>query len=120
MRDRLSGLRIMVVEDELLIFMLIEDVLADAGCKVIGPFTTLDDATVAARRETFDAALLDVNLRGAKVYPVAEILDERSIPFVLLSGYGSEAIPADRDWCACSKPFNADDLLRALSERIAA
>jgi len=93
---------------------------ADAGCTIVGPFTNLDDAAAAARHETFDAALLDVNLRGTKVHPVAEILDGRSIPFVLLSGYGNDAIPADRNWRACSKPFNADELLRTLCERVAA
>ena len=118
-RNPLAGRRIMVVEDELLISMLIEDVLNDEGCTIVGPFTNIEDAVVAARAEICDAALLDVNLRGVKVYPVAEILEQRGIPFVLLSGYGNDAIPAERTgWRACSKPFNTEELLHALSDQV--
>jgi two-component SAPR family response regulator len=115
----LANKRVLVVEDELLISMLIEDVLVDAGCRVVGPCTNLSDALVAARNEAFDIALLDVNLRGEKVYPVADILTERNIPFVFLSGYGKNAIPSDRpNWEVCSKPFSADDLTKVLMKRI--
>jgi DNA-binding response OmpR family regulator len=105
----------MVVEDELLVAMLIEDTLTDQDCVVIGPFTSVPEALAAAQDVRADLAVLDVNLRGEKVYPVAEILTERGIPFLLLSGYGSDAIPADRpNWQACSKPFGAEELVRRL------
>ncbi len=115
----LAQKRVLVVEDELLIAMLIEDILADSECRVIGPFSDLNDAMVAARNETFDIALLDVNLCGQKVYPVADLLDQRGIPFLFLSGYGGDAVPGGRPgWRACAKPFTADDLTRMLSDRI--
>lgn len=108
-----------MVEDELLVSMFIEDVLVGAGCRVVGPLTNLSDAILAARNEAVDIALLDVNLRGEKVYPVADILTERGIPFVFLSGYGKNAIPNDRpNWRVCSKPFSPNDLIEILRERI--
>ena len=118
-RSALSGLRLLLVEDEFMIAMLIEDILLELGCVVIGPFASLPEALHAAQHAALDGALLDVNLRGEKVYPVAQVLDGRDIPFLLLSGYGSDAIPADRpDWRACSKPFNPSELIEMLTERI--
>ncbi len=103
--------RVMVVEDELLVAMLIEETLRDHGYDVVGPFTNLPDAIAAAGREVADIALLDVNLRGQRVYPVAELLEARGIPFLLLSGYGSDAVPSEHaHWAACSKPFLPKDL----------
>jgi DNA-binding response OmpR family regulator len=117
MTSELTAKRVLVVEDELLISMVIEDILADEGCQVIGPFTSLPDALAAAQRGGFDLALLDVNLRGEKVYPVAEILAEQGVPFMFLSGYGKDAIPGGHpEWRACSKPFTAAELTRRLSE----
>ncbi len=108
--------RVMVVEDELLVAMLIEDTLVDHGYVVVGPFSNVADALVAARDERIDLALLDVNLRGERVYPVAELLERRGIPFLLLSGYGSDAIPAAcAHWEACSKPFMPGELTRRMA-----
>jgi DNA-binding response OmpR family regulator len=116
----LSGQRVLVVEDDLLVSMLIEDILADQGCAVIGPFTTLAQALQAARSVELDLALLDVNLRGERVYPVAEVLAQRHIPFLLVSGYGEDAVPAAHpDWRAVTKPFHARDLVKALANRLA-
>jgi len=69
----LAGKRILVVEDEMLVAMLIEDMLAEAGCVVIGPFARVPEALAAARTETVDAALLDVNVAGETVFPVAHV-----------------------------------------------
>ncbi len=105
----------MVVEDELLVAMLIEDALREQGYDVVGPFTNLPDALAAAGRESADVALLDVNLRGERVYPVAELLEARGIPFLLLSGYGTSAVPPEHaDWAACAKPFMPKDLTRQM------
>jgi CheY-like chemotaxis protein len=115
----LASKQVLVVEDELLVSMLIEDALVDAGCRIVGPFANLSDALLAARNEAIDIALLDVNLRGEKVYPVADILTERGIPFVFLTGYGKNAIPHNRpNWLVCSKPFSPNDLTQILTERI--
>ncbi len=115
----LSALRLLLVEDEFMIAMLIEDILLELGCVVVGPFGSLPEALHAAQHAVLDGAVLDVNLRGEKVYPVAEMLDARRIPFLLLSGYGSDAIPDDRPhWRACSKPFNPSELIEMLTERI--
>lgn len=114
----LAGLRVMVVEDELLIAMLIEDTLGDQDCIIVGPFTTVPEALQAARSLPIDLAVLDVNLRGEKVYPVADALQGRGIPFLLLSGYGDDAIPPDRPgWQACSKPFESEDLIARLADQ---
>jgi CheY-like chemotaxis protein len=119
MNALLAGKRVLVVEDELLVSMLIEEILFAEGCTVAGPFTTLADALGAARNETFDIALLDVNLRGERVYPVVQILTDRGIPFMFLSGYGSGAVPDDHpEWRVCAKPFTADDLIGMLTEQL--
>jgi DNA-binding response OmpR family regulator len=115
----LAGRRVLVVEDEFLIAMMIEDVLIDQDCIVVGPFASLSDAVQAADTAVVDLAVLDVNLRGEKVYPVAERLTARGIPFLLLSGYGADAIPHDRlHWQAVSKPFIVDELVSRLAAQI--
>lgn len=115
----LSGLRVLLVEDELLVAMLVEDLLADEGCIVVGPFSRLRDALAAARTEALDLAVLDVNVAGEKAYPVAEVLTERRIPFLFVSGYGEGAIPADRPrWRACPKPFRSGELVAMLREQL--
>jgi len=113
----LAGKRVLLCEDELLVSMLIEDLLKDHGCVIVGPFSTVPPAHDAAQNAEIDIAVLDVNLRGAKIYPVAEALAQRDIPLVILSGYGEEAVPPHRPkWRACSKPFNTAELLNILCE----
>ena len=91
--SRLQGKRVLVVEDEMLVALLIEDLLTDLGCIVLGPFNTVAKALRAALMEGFDLALLDVNVAGEKIFPVADALAARHIPFLLMSGYGENAIP---------------------------
>src|ERR1700757_478560 len=79
--------RILVVEDEMLVSMLLVDALGDHGYQVVGPASRVDTAVVLAATESFDAALLDLNIGGKPVYPVAEILAGRGIPFAFVSGY---------------------------------
>lgn len=113
---RLTGLRVMIVEDELLVAMLIEDSLVDEGCIIIGPFSNVAAAMDAIGTASIDVAVLDVNLRGEKVYPVALRLAQQGTPFLLLSGYGEEAIPPEHpEWEAFSKPFRAGELVAALA-----
>lgn len=120
MRHReLAGKRILVVEDEMLVAMLVEDMLAEAGCIVVGPFARVPEALAAARTETVDAALLDVNIAGEKVFPVAHVLEERGVPFLFVTGYGQAALPRDRPgWEACTKPFHPDHLTECLARRL--
>ncbi len=92
--QRLSGLKILVVEDEFLVSMLLEDDLRDAGASVIGPFSDLAAALDGAARQVFDLALLDINLAGTMVYPLADALLTRRVPFLFLSGYTSADLPA--------------------------
>jgi CheY-like chemotaxis protein len=115
----LAGLRVLVVEDEMLVSLLIEDMLADQHCVIVGPYDRLASALEAARTEVIDLAVLDVNIDGRKIYPVADVLAAREIPFLLLSGYGANAVPSDHpDWPVCSKPFRAEELIDMLVERV--
>ncbi len=117
----LASKRVLIVEDEYLVAQLIEEFLEDCGCSVIGPCGSVASALVAVETDTFDLAVLDVNLRGEKVYPVAELLAERHIPFLFLSGYGEEAVPPDHsDWKVCSKPFRSKELIAMLEAELAA
>jgi DNA-binding response OmpR family regulator len=110
-----KGCRFLVVEDETLIAVLIEDALVEMGCEIVGPAGRLDRAMQLANDGEFDAAILDVTIRGGKVYPIAELLVARGIPFAFASGYGDWALPeALRDRPRLMKPF----ALRALNEQI--
>ena len=107
----LADRRVLVVEDDMMIAVLIEEVLQDLGCIVVGPVGKLDAALRLAGSEVLDAAILDVNIRGEHVYPVAEQLRTRGIPFVLASGYGDWALPAAfRSQPRLTKPFTYDDI----------
>ena len=113
--DELQGVRVLVVEDEAAISLLLEDMLLDFGCEVIGPAARLSAALDAVAREQVDLAILDVNVAGEPIYPVAEALAERSIPFVFSTGYGSAGIrDAFRDRPVLQKPFAQHDLKQKL------
>jgi two-component SAPR family response regulator len=117
----LAGLRVIVVEDELLVSMLIEDILVEQNCVIVGPFHRVDLALETARGGEVDLAVLDVNVAGVKVWPVAEILESRRIPFLLLSGYGPDAVPADHpEWPVCAKPFRPEMLIAMLMKQVQA
>jgi two-component SAPR family response regulator len=104
--NKIAGCRVLIVEDEMLIAMTVEDVLQALGCEVVGPVATVEKALKLAQNDMFDAALLDITIRGGKVYPVAEALLARGIPFAFASGYGDWALPeALRDQPRLMKPF---------------
>jgi DNA-binding response OmpR family regulator len=86
-------MRVLVAEDEFLVGVQLEEDLRSAGCSIIGPFNSLEAATEAARRERFDLAILDINLNGDMVYPLADELSARGVPFIFLSGYVSKDLP---------------------------
>lgn len=111
----LTGRRIMIVEDEALISMMIETYLTDLGCEVVTTASRLDDAVDKAAKVAIDVAMLDVNLDGRLSYPVAEILQSRNIPFVFATGYGVICLPsALQGLPVLPKPFNLDQLASAL------
>ena len=115
MTASLEGIRILLVEDEYLVASLIEEILEIAGCVVTGPIPRLAQAVDAADRETCDAAVLDVNLAGERIYPVAEILSRRNIPFVFVTGYG--VLPGEyANRPRLCKPFKMADLIDTLSD----
>ena len=109
--NSLAGRRILVVEDETLIAILIEELLQELGCVVVGPVARLDAALQLASNEALDAAVLDVTIRGGHIQPVAEQLLARGIPFVLASGYGDWSLPENlRDQPRLTKPFTHQEL----------
>ncbi len=114
----LAGKRILVVEDESLISMLLEMALLDEESVVVGPASRVADAMQMVENEALDGAFLDVNLAGEPVFPVAETLAARNVPFLLLSGYGDQAVPSGRDWPIRSKPFDVGEVLQVLSDLI--
>ena len=115
MTASLEGVRVLLVEDEYLVASLIEEILEIAGCIVTGPIPRLAQAVDAADRETCDAAVLDVNLAGERIYPVADILSRRNIPFVFVTGYG--VLPGEyANRPRLCKPFKMADLLDTLSD----
>lgn len=107
----LAGRRVLVVEDEMVIVLMIEDILQELGCIVVGSVGKLDAAIRLATDEVLDVAVLDVNIRGGHIYPVAEQLRARGIPFVLASGYGDWALDETlRDYPRLNKPFTMKEL----------
>jgi CheY-like chemotaxis protein len=113
----IKPLRIFVVEDEVLIRMLFEDMLEELGHKVTCAASLFDEALAMARTCECDVAILDVRLAGIEVYPVAEVLAERGIPFVFASGMTGTEIPAQfRGRPTMQKPFEADRLKDVLAQ----
>lgn len=111
----LTGLRVLVVEDEFLVSMLLEDMLADFGCTVVGPAPTIAEALPLATDAAMDAAVLDLNLGGQPIFPVADALKARGVPYIFASGYGDAGlIEAHRGTPMLQKPFRQADLERAL------
>jgi CheY-like chemotaxis protein len=110
-----AGKRILVVEDELMIRMLLQDMLTDLGHTLAGEAGRIDEALVLAKQSEFDVAILDVNLNGQPISPVVEILVARGLPFVFATGYGQRGVPEPyRKTPTLQKPFQADALARAI------
>jgi CheY-like chemotaxis protein len=108
--------RILVVEDEYLIRMLLEDMLSDLGYEIAGAVGTIAEASEIAKNAEFDVAILDVNLDGKEIYPVADILSQRGLPFIFVSGYGEGSLAEPyRDRPALQKPFQSQQLETALA-----
>jgi len=111
-----AGKRVLVVEDELMIRMLLQDMLADLGHTLAGEAGRIEDAVALAKQGGFDIAILDVNLNGQPISPVVEVLLERGVPFVFATGYGQRGVPEPyRGSPTLQKPFQADALAEAIN-----
>jgi CheY-like chemotaxis protein len=107
----LSGRRILLVEDEMLVMFNIRDMLADLGCESVIAASTVDQAFALLDTQVFDAAMLDVNLGGDRSYRVADALAKRGVPFTFSTGYGIMSLPkAYRDRPVLAKPFGEVEL----------
>lgn len=115
--NRLSGRRILLVEDEMLVAMLLEDMLADLGCEVVGPAASVDKALKTIETAgAIDAAVLDVNLFGAKSYPVADELVARNVPFTFSTAYGKKYLDDGyARFPLLQKPFSQQNLGNAIA-----
>ncbi len=120
MTQPLSGRRVLVVEDESLVAMLLETILEDMGCTPVGPASNVDEGEAIARDTVdLDAALLDVNLAGRQVFPVAAVLKARGVPFVFSTGYGESGLPDEwRGNPTIQKPFTEAAVLDALMQAL--
>ena len=113
--------RIFIVEDEYLIRMLLEDMLSELGFAVAAMAGNLGEACELAKETELDIAILDVNLDGEDVFPVAEILAGRGKPFVFVTGYGGQGLPDQyRGRPTLQKPFQIEDLRTTLLSSLAA
>ncbi len=119
--ETLRGLRILVVEDEALVLMEIEDMLHEFGCEVVGPASSVAAALAAIGENGIDGALLDMNLQGEHILPVAEELLARGVPFVFVTGYANNSgnAPALDDAPRLTKPFSLQKLKGAMTEQFA-
>ena len=111
--------RILVVEDELMIRMLLEDMLGELGYTVAAEAARVEEALDAAKNAEFDIAILDVNLNGQPVSPVADVLVARGTPFVFATGYGERGLPEPyRDRPTLKKPFQMEGLKQMLESAL--
>ncbi len=116
----LPGLKVLVVEDEPLVAMLVEDMLTDLGCTVLGPAMQLAEGLRLAEAGEFDAAVLDINLNGGRSFPIADLLKVRGIPFLFATGYGGGEALEGREDPVIQKPYQMErlaEMLTAITDR---
>jgi CheY-like chemotaxis protein len=111
----LAGKRILVIEDSPVVGPFTVDILDELGCEVIGPAPNMAAARSLVEAGGFDAALMDVHIRGERVFPLCEMLSAKGIPFVLTSGYADWTMPEQwRDRPRLNKPYTIDQVEAAL------
>ncbi len=112
----LAGTRVFIVEDEALILDTLQDMLEDLGCKVVESATRVGEALAKVPALAFDVAVLDVNVAGERVDPVADLLANRGVPFLFATGYGRSSLAAaHRERVVLTKPYRKADLEAALA-----
>ena len=114
----LVGKRVLVVEDEVLVAVMIEDMLTELGATVIGPAMSVVAGSALARQGDFDAAVLDVNVHGERVDPLADLIEQRHIPIVFATSYGDLMESSARGGIVLDKPFSREALASALSRAL--
>ena len=109
--------RVLLVEDEIFVVWLVEDMLADLGCAVVGPASSVNQALAMIDAEAIDAAVLDVNLNGQMSYPIADALAARGVPFVLSTGYDKDTLPDGyQTFPVLQKPIQRSELSDTLAK----
>jgi DNA-binding NtrC family response regulator len=112
--------RVLIVEDEAAISILIEDMLLDLGIEIVGPASRLNPALQLAREADLEAAILDINIGGVQSYPVADVLRSRGIPVIFATGYGSSVLPERFRSCQIlHKPFDQHRFSQTLHTALA-
>ena len=115
-----GGHRVLLVEDEAMIAMLVEEMLEDLGHELVKVASRLEDALAAAKDELIDLAILDLNLAGVLTHPAADVLKERGIPFIFSTGYGSAGLKeAYSRRPTLQKPFDQQALDQAIKAALA-
>jgi CheY-like chemotaxis protein len=116
----LSGKRVLVVEDEMLVLMAIEDMLADLGCTSLTVAGTIAKALALIKAKEFDLAILDINLNGQRSYPIARALSDNGMPFAFSTGYGEHGVGEGFGGRpVLSKPYNCPQLIKVLTTLLA-
>jgi CheY-like chemotaxis protein len=118
-KRELSNRKVLVVEDEMMIAMLIEDMLDEFGCELVGPATNIPRALELIGKESIEIAVLDLNLDGQDTYAIADALQQKNVPFIFATGYGSTGLRKEYgNRPILQKPFQQKDLEIALAEAL--
>ncbi len=116
---RPSGGSVFLVEDEVMIRMMVADMLSELGYTVAAEAGEIGEAIRLAQSAEFDLAILDVNVNGKVISPVADLIAARNRPFIFATGYGSSGLPAEhRDRPSLQKPFQLETLARAIDNAL--
>jgi CheY-like chemotaxis protein len=116
---QLKDLRVLVVEDEALVALQLEDMLVEFGCAVIGPASRVAQALELLGGEPVEAAVLDLNIAGELVYPVADELGTRGLPYIFVTAYGTSGLTEPyRSRPVLEKPFSRRELLQAMLDAL--
>ena|SRR5690242_12763431 len=114
--DELTGRRILVIEDSPVVGPFTADLLDDLGCEVVGPAPNLATARELIEEQEFDAALVDLHIRGERVFGLCDMLEAKGVPFILTSGYADWQMPDKlRDRPRVQKPYTIDQVQNALT-----
>lgn len=115
----LTGRRILLVEDSPVVGPFTADLLTELGCIVVGPAPNMANARQLIENESFEAAIMDIHIRGDRVFSLCELLDEKGVPFVLTSGYAGWDLPEQlKARPRLQKPYRLEDVRQVLMELV--